>query len=237
MTGLSTVASILILSQFSTISCSTSEKKENELTTVFIDRNFDKGDFDNLTSKIEIEARFQPEFSDSTMFTTPTLCAVNNGKAYMTENNGFAVFDFPSGHLDYTFRHIGQGPGEYQSFYYSYFVTAAREWTILDSNIGYGYILQYDAKGKFIKKVYNDSVQSLSPISSGGWLAFNQPYSLSGGFHKVREKKIYQYDNDWNLVRTYDLKERRWGSPRLTVWTRLCNMTIPTMSWIVIPSI
>lgn len=205
--------SLLLLSQISLTSCTTSDKEKDTIVTLYIEKNFDKGDFDNLSSQFEIVDRFQPEFTDSTMFSTPELCVVNAGKAYMTENNGFAVFDFPSGRVDYTFKHVGQGPGEYQSFWYSYFVPATGEWTILDSNIGYGFILQYDAKGTFLKKTTNDSIQSLSPVSSEGWLAFNNTYSLAGGYQKVREKKIYQYDSDWALIHTYDLKERRWGVP------------------------
>lgn len=187
----------------------TEKTSDNKLKTIFVEQSFEKPDFDELSSKIEVLEVFRPEFTDSTMFSNPSLLAIRDGKAYLHEENWMAVYEYPSGKLLDAFNHYGPGPEEYQYSYHTYY--ADNEWTVLDMNFGRHNIRQYATDGKYIGTVVNDSIQSLSPIA-GGWLAYNRNITEKNGFSKVREKKIYQYTPDWQLVHTYDIKERRWGA-------------------------
>lgn len=186
-----------------------SEKSScDELKTIFVERNFDVADFDDLSSKIEVQEVFRPEFTDSTMFTIPKILTIADGKAYLHEDKWMAVYDYTSGELVNAFNRYGVGPEEYQYSYHKYY--ADGEWTVLDLNYGRYNIIQYDTDGKYIRSVVNDSIQSLSP-ATGGWLAYNDCVDHKNSFSKVREKKVYQYDKDWKLSHIYNLKERRWG--------------------------
>lgn len=176
-----------------------------------VEKYFDSPDIDNLSGKIKIEKIFQPQFTDSTMFDVPDLLAITDGKAYMHDGKWFAVFDYDSGKLISAFNRYGAGPEEYKYSHYVYYTPDNGEWTVLDMNIGVYNIMQYSAEGEFVKKTVNDSIQSLSPLKSGGWLAFNVAMSSKGGYHKVRERKVYEYDSDWNLKDITVLKEGRWG--------------------------
>lgn len=193
--------------------CSGGTAKSDNLATVQIEKAFDAKDFDNISSKVEIVETFQPEFTDSSMFSLPDFLAIVDGKAYMHEGEWMTVFDYPSGKLTEAFNHHGPGPEEYMKSYYSYFQPATSDWTVFDdNNWNCARLVQYDKTGKFIRSVENDSVQSLAPIHAGGWLAYNGLFSFTGGYHNIREKKIYQYDYDWQLEFIYPLKERRWGA-------------------------
>lgn len=193
--------------------CSGSSSESEEIATVQVEKNFEAKDFDNISAKVEIIDIFQPEFTDSSMFSLPNLLAIADGKAYVHEKEWMTVFDYPSGKLIENFNHHGPGPEEYMKSYYAYYQPVASDWTVFDNNNwGHERIVQYDKSGKFIRSVENDSVQSLAPIADGGWLGYNQSVSLSGGFHSVREKKIFQYNADWQLDFVYPLKERRWGA-------------------------
>lgn len=188
----------------------------NGLKTVFVEKNFEKADFDDFSSKIEVLEVFRPEFTDSTMFVVPDILAIADGKAYLHEGKWLAVYDYPSGSLVGAFNRYGAGPGEYKYSYYAYYT--GNEWTVLDHNIGRYNIIQYAPDGEYLRTIRNDTVQSLSPIADGGWLAFNDTMDYKDGYRKVREKKVYQYTSDWNLSDTYVLKERRWadmGSDRM----------------------
>ncbi|MDE5554712.1 MAG: hypothetical protein K2J10_05965 [Muribaculaceae bacterium] len=193
--------------------CSGGAGENDTLATVQIEKSFDAKDFDNITDKVEIVETFQPEFTDSSMFSLPFLLAIVDGKAYMHEGEWMTVFDYPSGKLTEAFNHHGPGPEEYMRSYYGYYQPATSDWTVFDdNNWGHERLVQYDKAGKFIRSVENDSIQSLSPINGGGWLAYNGVVSFKGGYHNVREKKIYQYDSDWQIENIYQLKERRWGA-------------------------
>lgn len=192
--------------------CSGGAGESDKLATVQIEKTFDAKDFDNISDKVEIIETFHPEFTDSSMFSLPVLLAIVNGKAYMHEGEWMNVFDYPSGKLVEAFNHHGPGPEEYMRSYYSYYQTATTDWTVYDNNNwGHERLVQYDKDGKFIRSLENDSIQSLATINGGGWLAYNGCTSFAGGFHNVRDKKIYQYDSDWQLEFIFPLKDRRWG--------------------------
>lgn len=192
--------------------CSGGTAESDRLSTVQIEKTFEAKDFDNISSGVEIVETFYPEFTDSTMFSLPDLLAIADGKAYLHENKWMTVFDYPSGKLTEAFNHYGPGPEEYMKADYCYFQPATSDWTVFDDkNWGHERLLQYDKDGKFIRSAENDSIQSLSPVSGGGWLAYNGLVSFKGGYHNIREKKVYQYDPDWKLDFIYTLRERRWG--------------------------
>ena len=205
------VISGLALASF--CACSDKTTQSDKLITVQIEKSFEAADFDNISSKIEVVETFQPEFTDSTMFSLPTLLAIAGGKAYIHDGKWNAVFDYPSGRLVEAFNHYGPGPEEYMRSYYGYYQPATSEWTIIDDNDwNHPMFKQYTAEGKYIRAVENDSVQSLCPTADGGWLGFNSFMSFKGDYQVVRDRKVYQYSSNWQLDYIYPLKERRWGA-------------------------
>ncbi|MDE6369190.1 MAG: hypothetical protein K2K94_08120, partial [Muribaculaceae bacterium] len=99
------VISGLALASF--CACSDKTTQSDKLITVQIEKSFEAADFDNISSKIEVVETFQPEFTDSTMFSLPTLLAIADGKAYLHDGKWNAVFDYPSGRLVEAFNHYG----------------------------------------------------------------------------------------------------------------------------------
>ncbi len=204
---------LLVIGCVSVGACTDNNAGDSDIKTVQFERYFDKADFDNLSGKIEVIDIFRPEFTDSTMFTMPDLAAIHDGKAYVHEDEWMAEFDYPSGKLIKAFNRKGGGPEEYMDSYYAYFSPASDGRTVVDANFNRDNLKQYDHDGNYLRTTVNDTIQSLSPLPDGGWLAYNRSYSTKNGFEKVREKKVYQYDPDWNLVNTYVLNERRWAEP------------------------
>ncbi|MDE6152565.1 MAG: 6-bladed beta-propeller [Muribaculaceae bacterium] len=187
----------------------TEKTSDNKLKTIFVEQSFEKPDFDDLSSKIEVLEVFRPEFTDSTMFSLPKILKISDGKAYLHEGKWMAVYDYPSGKLENAFNRYGAGPEEYMYSYHKYYADGT--WTVLDQNYGRYNIMQYAADGSYMRTVENDSIQSLSPIVGGGWLAYNDCVDRKNKYAKKRDKKVYQYDKDWNLSNIYSLNERRWG--------------------------
>ena len=180
-------------------SCGGSKGDADTIHTMEIERYFDEPAIDNITHKIKIKEKFTPEFTDSTMYNAPRLCAVADGRAYMR----------PHGQLPETFTRYGAGPEEYQYSYETYFTPADGLWTVHDSNVGRYNIMQYDNAGRLVRKTVNDSINVIAPTPGGGWLAFNPSYSMEGGFHKIAEKIIREYDSDWKLLAETQLHDKR----------------------------
>lgn len=177
-----------------------------------IEEFFDITDLDELSGKIHVVNVFRPEFTDSSMFDSPQILHIADGKAYLHEGKYMTTFSYPDGKLLSAFNRYGAGPEDYQYAYYAYYTPeAGGTWTVPNINIGKHQILQYDEAGRFRRSVTNDSVDVLAPLSDGGWLGFNTSYSLNGGFHKVRDKIITRYSPDWKAIGSTTLKSRRWS--------------------------
>lgn len=196
-------------------SCTGSKSDTGTIHNIEIERYFDEPPFDNITGKIKIKEKFTPEFTDSSMYNAPTLCAVADGKAYLMEfsysnpQSYLSTFSWPDGKLLGTFTRYGAGPEEYQYSFETFFTPADGLWTVHDSNVGRHNIMQYDNDGRFVRKTVNDTINIIAPTPSGGWLAFNPSYSMEGGFHKIAEKIIREYDSDWKLLAETRLHDKR----------------------------
>lgn len=196
-------------------SCNGSKNGSDTIHTMEIERYFDEPAFDNITHKIKIKEKFTPEFTDSTMYNAPRLCAVADGKAYMVEfsymhpESYLSTFSWPDGKLLETFTRYGAGPEEYQYSYETYFTPADGLWTVHDSNIGRYNIMQYDNAGRLVRKTVNDTIYVMAPTPAGGWIAFNPSYSMEGEYHKIAEKIIREYDSDWKLLAETQLHDKR----------------------------
>ena len=184
----------------------------DKIPALRIEEFFDVPELDELSGKIRVVNVFRPEFTDSSMFDSPQILHIADGKAYLHEGKYMTTFSYPDGKLLSAFNHYGAGPEDYQYSYYAYYTPeAGGTWTVLNVNIGVYKIMQYDADGRFRRSVTNDTVEVLAPLSDGGWLGFNPSYSLNGGFHKVRDKVITHYSPDWKDLGSTTLKSRRWS--------------------------
>ena len=200
-------------------SCTGSKCDTGTIHNIEIERYFDEPPFDNITGKIKIKEKFTPEFTDSSMYNAPTLCAVADGKAYLMEfdynvpKTYLSTFSWPDGKLLGTFTRYGAGPEEYQYSFETFFTPTDGLWTVHDSNFGRYNIMQYDNDGRFVRKTVNDTIDILVHTPTGGWLAFNPHYSLEGGFHNVKQRIIREYDADWNLLAQTELNDKRMMLP------------------------
>lgn len=186
------------------VGCSKSESKES-VPVLEIENNLDKGEMDLITDKFEIIRVFQPEFTDSSMFVKPVLANIDGEKVYMydgRQRDWMLTFDLKTGKLLNAFNHKGQGPGEYSSPAYSLYNPDTEEWTVYSRPKDF---MQYTSNGNFLKKTENDSIQSLAPLKNGSWIAFNH-------YHE-NAKKLYVYNQDWNLKEIIELNDKRWNLP------------------------
>ena len=186
------------------VGCSKSESKES-VPVLEIENNLDKGEMDLITDKFEIIRVFQPEFTDSSIFVKPVLANIDWEKVYMydgRQRDWMLTFDLKTGKLLNAFNHKGQGPGEYSSPAYSLYDPDTEEWTVYSRPKDF---MQYTSNGNFLKKTENDSIQSLAPLKNGSWIAFNH-------YHE-NAKKLYVYNQDWNLKKIIELNDKRWNLP------------------------
>lgn len=201
----------LLLSLLTACSTGSSSGGSDKIPALRIEEFFDVADLDELSGKIKVVNIFRPEFTDSSMFDTPDILRIADGKAYLHEGRYMTTFSYPDGKLLSAFNHYGAGPEDYKYSDDAYFTPENDgTWTILNVNIGVTKIMQYDAEGKFRRSVTNDTVEVLAPLSDGGWLGFNPNYSFKGGYHRVQDKVITRYSPDWHDMGTITLKSRRW---------------------------
>lgn len=195
------------------LSCSNPKTStDSALKKMLVEKYYDSPDFDNVSSKVKIINIFKPEFTDSSMLEIPQLLAIKDGKAYVHNQGGkwMNTFSYPDGKLLDAFNHYGQGPEEYIHNYFAVFTPADGIWTVEDLNVGRYNLMQYDIEGNFVRKTVNDSVQTVSPMKNGNWLAFNDFFSLKDGFRVVTERKLYEYDRNWELINILTLRDARW---------------------------